>query len=241
LRYLWARHRIALLSDYNNLAQNDERIKGITSLGLTYNLLTAYTSFIAVDSEVRLKDGQATTVRQPLPLPEGVSDYAVGGYAAPQYPQYPQRMSMPAQKTRGEVLYSIMPAEEQMEPPMAKSVMIKDEAKSLIQSGSVELGTITISGGLQQTSVKPILERHIKAINQCVQEVLRKHPAPPGEISIIFIVDSKGDVVNVRIDKSELQNEKVEQCILETIKQLTFPAPTDGKDATVTVSFHLKA
>jgi len=238
LRYLWARHRIALLSDYNNLAQNDERIKEITSLGLTYNLLTAYTSFIAVDSEVRLKDGQATTVRQPLPLPEGVSDYAVGGYAAP---QYPQRMSMPAQKTKGEALYSLMPAAEEMEPPMAKSVMIKDEAKRLIQSGRVELGTITISGGLQQTSVKQILEQHSKAINQCVQKVLPKQPSPPGEISIIFIVDSKGDVVNVRIDKSELQNEEVEQCILKTIEQLTFPAPTDGKEATVTVSFHLKA
>jgi len=78
LQYLWARHRITLLSDYNSLHKEEGRIKEVTQLGLTYNLLTAYTSFVAIDTEVRLVEGQAVTVKQPLPLPEGVSDYAVG-------------------------------------------------------------------------------------------------------------------------------------------------------------------
>ncbi len=79
LRYLWARHRITMLSDYNKLRSDDRRIREVTELGLRYNLLTAYTSFVAVDSEVRNADGTSATVKQPLPLPEGVSDYAVGG------------------------------------------------------------------------------------------------------------------------------------------------------------------
>ncbi len=78
LRYLWARHRIQVLGDYNALQESDERVKTITDLGLKYNLLTQYTSFIAIDSEIRNKDGKSTTVKQPLPLPEGVSDLAVG-------------------------------------------------------------------------------------------------------------------------------------------------------------------
>ena len=78
LQYLWARHRIVLLSDYNSLRQDADRMTEVTQLGLSYNLLTAYTSFVAVDTEVRLVNGQAVTVKQPLPLPEGVSDYAVG-------------------------------------------------------------------------------------------------------------------------------------------------------------------
>ncbi|OEU56034.1 MAG: trypsin, partial [Desulfuromonadales bacterium C00003096] len=41
LRYLWARHRIAILSDYNKLRPQDERVGEVTNLGLTYNLLTA--------------------------------------------------------------------------------------------------------------------------------------------------------------------------------------------------------
>jgi Ca-activated chloride channel family protein len=37
LRYLWARHRIALLSDYNKLHSSDRRVKEVTDLGLAYN------------------------------------------------------------------------------------------------------------------------------------------------------------------------------------------------------------
>jgi Ca-activated chloride channel family protein len=47
-------------------------------LGLTYGLLTRYTSFIAVEEIVRRIDGTAADVEQPLPLPAGVSDLAVG-------------------------------------------------------------------------------------------------------------------------------------------------------------------
>ncbi len=85
LRYLWARHRIQILDDYGSVQnywdQDSSLIKEITALGLKYNLLTKYTSFIAVDSIVRNDGGEIETVKQPLPLPEGVSDYAVGDWA----------------------------------------------------------------------------------------------------------------------------------------------------------------
>lgn len=79
LRYLWARERIADLSDYSKLmgGNNDREIREITDLGLKYNLLTDYTSFIAVDHIVRTNE-QGETVDQPSPLPQGVSELAVG-------------------------------------------------------------------------------------------------------------------------------------------------------------------
>ncbi len=76
LRYLWARQTIKLLGDYNKLQHDEERVNRITELGLTYSLLTDYTSFIAVDSEVRNQQGQSTVVNQPVPLPQGVSEAA---------------------------------------------------------------------------------------------------------------------------------------------------------------------
>ena len=79
LRYLWARSRIATLGDYQTLQPQDEYVRHITTLGLTYNLLTAYTSFIAVDERIRNPEGQSSTVKQPLPLPQGVPNTAVGG------------------------------------------------------------------------------------------------------------------------------------------------------------------
>jgi Ca-activated chloride channel homolog len=76
LKYLWAREKIARLADYGRTGSDvkDE----VTGLGLKYHLMTEYTSFVAVDKVIR-ETGEIVTVKQPLPLPQGVSDYAVGG------------------------------------------------------------------------------------------------------------------------------------------------------------------
>jgi len=78
LRYMWARSRIDDLSGFGSAAISDERVKAITALGLKYNLLTRYTSFIAVREKIVNPDGSATDVDQPLPMPVGVTDMAIG-------------------------------------------------------------------------------------------------------------------------------------------------------------------
>ena len=79
LRYLWARSRIAELSDYGAYQVQEENQKAITELGLKYNLLTRFTSFIAVREMVTNPTGSAQDVNQALPLPLRVSNMAVGG------------------------------------------------------------------------------------------------------------------------------------------------------------------
>jgi Ca-activated chloride channel family protein len=78
LRYLWARTRISHLSDFNFSPGDSENQARITSLGVTYNLLTAYTSFIAVHEVIRNPEGNSKDVKQSLPLPKGVPNSAVG-------------------------------------------------------------------------------------------------------------------------------------------------------------------
>jgi Ca-activated chloride channel family protein len=78
LRHLWARTRIADLSDFGPGVPDAGRVAAITSLGLTYGLLTRYTSFVAVQEIVRTAADSGEDVDQPLPLPHGVSDLAVG-------------------------------------------------------------------------------------------------------------------------------------------------------------------
>jgi Ca-activated chloride channel family protein len=77
LPVLWARERVRRLTDEG--LRNDESIREITSLGLTYSLLTHYTSFLATDQVARPFEGPAQTVKQPLPLPAGVSHQAIAG------------------------------------------------------------------------------------------------------------------------------------------------------------------
>ncbi|VXA95670.1 VIT and vWA domain-containing protein [Maribacter litoralis] len=80
LGYLWARKKIADLDDYNNLFNEDVKAE-VVALGLKYNLLTNYTSFVAVDEAIVNKDGTLKKVKQPLPMPNNVNNSAVGAEA----------------------------------------------------------------------------------------------------------------------------------------------------------------
>jgi Ca-activated chloride channel homolog len=90
LRLLWARRRIQQLSDEEALVGGNAKRDAITALGLQHSLLTQYTSFIAVDHIVRNLDADnRVSVNQPSPLPQGVSNNAIGqlGTAVPSTPE----------------------------------------------------------------------------------------------------------------------------------------------------------
>ncbi len=76
---LWARETVRSLADYAELTGRPEIIEQVTEVGLKYELLTPYTSFVAVD-ELPRETAQATVpVIQALPLPSGVGTKAIGG------------------------------------------------------------------------------------------------------------------------------------------------------------------
>lgn len=84
LPVLWAREKVRSLSDdsmvpnRSSAGDADELRQQITTLGLTYQLLTEHTSFVAVDHTPREVLAKLRTVNQPLPLPKGVSANALG-------------------------------------------------------------------------------------------------------------------------------------------------------------------
>ena len=78
LPVLWARERVRHLTE--NVRRDAETVGEITGLGLGYSLLTPYTSFLAIDETPRVFDGVAKVVKQPLPLPQGVTEAAVGNH-----------------------------------------------------------------------------------------------------------------------------------------------------------------
>lgn len=87
LPQLWARSRIARLSDFAVDVGAHER--EITALGLSYSLLTPYTSFVAVLEQVRNPGGAAVATDVPVALPAGVFeiDEDCGAYAAGAEPE----------------------------------------------------------------------------------------------------------------------------------------------------------
>ncbi len=87
LPILWARKRLERLYVFPNAA-TDSR-EEIRALGLKYSLLTSATSFVGVDEQLPTGDGPATDVTQPLPLPAGVTDAAVGTLTPAPEPESP--------------------------------------------------------------------------------------------------------------------------------------------------------
>ena len=236
LRYLWARHRIALLSDYNRLNKQDERVKEVTNLGLTYNLLTAYTSFVAVDTQIRVQDGQAVTVKQALPLPQGVSDYAVGGnrvFAGKAFSfngPAPSALGMRRQVVEERTAQK---KEDQLttEPEMDAAARDKNV---------IELGEITVTEGLSEPSIQEFLDKQMHSLNTCFKQAPKNQSQLKGKIVFRLVVDLAGQVIDVRLDKGINNAKAFETCMLEKLKKLRFPASEKGIKTVIQVAFFLK-
>jgi Ca-activated chloride channel family protein len=181
LRYLWARERIRLLDDYSNLdGQGSELSEQIISLGLKYNLLTQYTSFIAIDSEVRNAGGNVTTVKQPLPLPEGVSNYAVGGVALQSASgNFSRAKSVP------------MAAEAKADYTYDEEKKTEDDSNATWVSAEV---MPEYKGGIE------VLKKFI-ADNLRVPEDL-KAKGITGKVFVQFTVDKDGSIVDIKVIRS---------------------------------------
>jgi Ca-activated chloride channel homolog len=209
LRYLWAHHRISHLSDYNRLRANEKRVEEITELGLAYNLLTPYTSFVAIDREVRNLDGKSTTVKQPLPLPQGVSDYAVGGIIPAQAYAPGAKASLPAE-------YEAFRSKE-----VSKD---KEELKNRVAN-------VIVSDGLSKETV-------LKAVNSNLQDI-EKACSPgelKGKALIVITLNAEGKVKKVSVVFGEGKEKKTEKCIREQIKKWKFPASENGQEVRIEIS-----
>jgi Ca-activated chloride channel family protein len=112
LRSLWARKWVGILEDQVHVGGGPEVVEAITDLGLNYTLLTPYTSFVAIDNVVTNRSGPAETVKQPLPLPQGVSNMAVGGNA--------ESITITGGQSQTRTTYPMhnMPAPAQQQAPM---------------------------------------------------------------------------------------------------------------------------
>lgn len=84
LATLWARTRIddLMSQDYSGIQAGNSRAdisEAITRLGLSYRLMTQFTSFVAVEEMTVTEGGEPRRVEVPVEMPEGVSHKGVFG------------------------------------------------------------------------------------------------------------------------------------------------------------------
>lgn len=72
LAKVWARAKLADLADHASAPAVQETLGQIREIALTHGLMSAFTSFVAVDSLAPTAGQFGTTVAVPVPMPEGV-------------------------------------------------------------------------------------------------------------------------------------------------------------------------
>lgn len=213
LRFLWARHRIALLSDYNHLRRDERRVKDVTDLGLAYNLLTAYTSFVAIDTQVRNQTGEVVTVKQPLPLPQGVSDYAIGGL----------KMS-----------HAPAPSLARSKAPMETAEKGRREQGDQRNAARnrIRLEELSVTGGLSQEEVGRIVRRKVEELAGELGAI-----DTAGKLVVKLMLTPEGKVRSVKIVSNSLKESRLEQRIIDRIKKWLLPAGAGEASVTVRLAF----
>lgn len=222
LKYLWARHRITILSDYNKLRNDDKRVKEVTELGLSYNLLTAYTSFVAVDNVVRHTEGKPATVKQPLPLPEGVSDYALGNQG--RYAAAPAMTKSWGMGVRAERHLSVDTVSEQE----SRLVQKKDKGQT------IRVVHVTVDKGLSKDDVLKVAQARAGEIEKCLADAKWF-----GEIKINLTVNADGTVQKVEIASGRIQDKALVRCIIECAGKWIFPAPSTNRTVKALITFRM--
>jgi Ca-activated chloride channel family protein len=229
LGLLWARHKISRLSDRNSMVENDQLIQQITDLGLQYHLMTAYTSFVAVD-QVKRANGQLVTVKQPLPLPEGVSDLAVG--------QVPQMMALPAPAAKsvaqetttgmfGTAAGRARSEDREKKDQLTVVVGSENDSTEGDKGGSEEQVLVTledIRGDLPREAVENVLRESQTTLENCLLTA-----GTSAEYVFKLIVGEHGQIAECRLVSTTIENASVLQCLKKALEALVFPNNTRSR------------
>ncbi|MBC7863033.1 MAG: TonB family protein, partial [Bacteroidia bacterium] len=215
LKYLWARHTIRGY-ELDGKIRNDRK-KEITQLGLEYGLLTEYTSFVAVDSEIRNQGGKQDSIAQPLPLPEGVSNNALMFTARKQQMQQANSYkSMSDEKIIVREQYKKMAVEKKTES--IKEYKVAKESNSIQRSSDNEIKTIAVAdtvSKVEEVAEKVEVMPEFPGGQDSLQKFLRENIKYPksakdakieGTVYIRFTVGKDGTIKNVVLVKGQNQD-----------------------------------
>jgi len=235
---LWARKKIHDLSrqmynTYGYIEQNQDIIDEITDTALDYQIMSEYTSFVAVCEEIRTDpDGNPVTIQVPVNMPEGVSYEGVFG----------------TEGDRGEIRYSSNRSfSGTMQSPAVGSsgggYVSLEECEDICDSdysyeyeqtawfGSVSLVSASPTLGLLPSVVRSALRELLADMTEVYQSYLDEIDDPDlwptGVFTFSIEVDSNGNVTTVSVIGSGLERD-VDDNLCEVLEGLSIPAPPEG-------------
>lgn len=221
LETLWARARIDRVEQNLWFSQDQKYIDEITALGLDYRIVTAYTSFVAVDRSKKVGNGDPTTVVQPVEAAEGVAAPMAAPPAAFAHGAMPGGAgygaggsSMPV-PTRAALREGPMKKVQAMAAGDAAALVVPDPSpEEEPREIGVRLVSVTVEKGTLGTAqARALVAARLATCSGCLGG------APgAGTITLRLVVDGSGTVSAVTEVETTL-SQALATCIRDALKQ----------------------
>ncbi|MBN1433432.1 VWA domain-containing protein, partial [Candidatus Fermentibacterales bacterium] len=223
---LWARRKIHELSNRMNDPYRPAPpgiVEEITQTALDYQIVSQYTSFVAVSEEVRVDSGgQPVTVAVPVNMPDGVSyqgvfgnDGAEGGY-------------MPGAHTfqyRGMAAGESLCCTEEIAPEVGWHDYQQVEPRASIWSVAPGLG---LAPSEIRVPFDAVMEEVGEAYRQYVDALPEDQWIPQGSLTFLIRFGDDGRVLEASVLLDETGDPEVAELVLDILRDVVIPVPPDG-------------
>jgi Ca-activated chloride channel homolog len=238
---LWARNKIHDLTrdmydTYGYVTYDQGIIDEITDTALDYQIMSEYTSFVAVSEEVRTDpdSGEPVTVQVPVNMPDGVSydgifgDDDEGALCAPS-----QCLNQPMGSSVGRATSGAMASNCRTEYEVCEDLADGDPYGYIETAWYADVSHVSASPclGLMPSSVRSaareLLADLTSAYQGFVDGIEDADDWPTGTVTFRVSVDSSGNVTSVSISGSGLDSDLDDE-LMEIMEGFSIPAPPDG-------------
>ncbi|MDX9724239.1 MAG: VIT domain-containing protein [Myxococcota bacterium] len=230
---LWARAKIAELSRELWDGPQAQVVEAITALGIEHRLLTAYTSFVAVDRSRRVGDGTPLQVVQPV---DGAEDVSMQ-HAAP--------MSAQVGTSSGSYGLGLSGAGRGGDGSNAGGFGIgrfgtagrggqvfgaeSESEEKATPKPKLKPGNAEVQGSLSKRIVQKVIKQHRAALKACYESALQQDPSLEGKLTVRWSVDENGVVSDVSITLDTVGSPELAACVIKTVEGMRFPKSQAGK------------
>jgi Ca-activated chloride channel family protein len=224
LTTLWARAKVEALDRLQHFGETPDAIEAITTLGLEYHLVTAYTSFVAVE-QTPVTGGTAPTVIEPTAPPDDADGRGT------------MRRMNSIQIIRGQPGLPVMKPVDRSNALRAsddeefESTFGDQKPQPRLRSGYVTPAPETSGGpreSLSSNDIMQVIISHKLELAQCAEQQRKEMPGATGKLVVTWTIGLDGRVTSVTLVSREFANTPMATCVMERIKRWRFPAHTQA-------------
>jgi Ca-activated chloride channel family protein len=174
------------------------------------------------------------TVKQPLPLPEGVSDLAVGGGGARKMAMMPSMLPpSPGRGVADRGLGYMAGGTKPKTGPHGGGPVTAETGVSV----TLTVKEVQVKGGLTPAAVQQALEGELAKLTQCCQDTAKAGVKLPAELTLTFTIGLDGKMSGTPKVAPSAAPQSLKDCLAAALKGVQFSPPQPAAvPVTVTLS-----